>query len=297
MRSSCFALSAMLLALAQSAVHAAPADEDKPAAPRASDVLKAPKRHAAASPITDRFALRVLFFPASLTTDMRLDPQSGFTGTELSAENDLGLTDKKYEGRAELIFRLRERNRLRVDYMKLARNGDQVLNQTIVFGNQTFLVNDRAQTSLEWRNLTFTYTRSLLYTDRFELGVGLGVSLIEARATGAVVARNIREHQEGVAAFPTVALDGTWSISRRWSLNTRAQRFSTTVDRFTGQLSDYHADVQYRWRRNFAVGLGYTKLRSLVDVGKSTGTSSPNDLTGRFDQRTRGPEFFFRASF
>ncbi len=290
---SCFALSAMLFVLAQSAVHAAPAAPERK---KASDILKAPKRHATASPITDRFALRVLFFPASLATDMRLDPQAGTPGTELDAESDLGLSDRKYQGRAEMIFRLRERNRLRVDYMKLSRKGDQLLDRTIVFGNQTFLVNDRAQTALEWRNLTFTYTRSLLYTERFELGVGLGVSLIEARASGEVTARNIREHQEGVAAFPTFGLDGTWRISRRWAFSARAQRFSTTVDRFRGQLSDYHTDVQYRWRRNFALGLGYTKLHSLVDVGSDMSSSS-TELTGRFDQRTKGPEIFLRASF
>jgi len=139
-----FALSAMLFAVGLSAAQmAAAADEDKPSQPqrpRASDTLKPPKKHASSSPITDRFALRVLYWPASITTDLRLDERDGSTGTELSAENDLGMKDSKSEGRAELMFRLRERNRLRVDYMKLGRNGDQVLNQQIHFGNQTFNV-------------------------------------------------------------------------------------------------------------------------------------------------------------
>jgi hypothetical protein len=158
-----------------------------------------------------------------------------------------------------------------------------------------FRVNDRALTQLEWRNLTFTYTRSLLYTERFEAGVGLGISIIEARARGEVPARNIREHQEAVGAFPTIALDGTWRISKRWSLNLRGQRFSTSVNEFTGSLADYHGDVQYRWRENMAFGLGYTRLKTLVDVGKDN--AQPGDLTGRFEQSTRGPEVFFRASF
>jgi hypothetical protein len=295
-----FALSAMLFAVGLSAAQvAAAADEDKPSQPqrpRASDTLKPPKEHASSSPITDRFALRVLYWPASITTDLRLDQRNGAAGTELSAENDLGIMDSKSEGRAELMFRLRERNRLRVDYMKLGRNGDKVLNQQIAFGNQTFNVTDRAQTLLEWRSLTFTYTRSVLYTDRFEAGLGLGISIIEARARGEVVARNIREHQEAVGAFPTIALDTTWRISKRWSFNLRGQRFSTSVNRFTGSLADYHGDVQWRWRENMAFGLGYTKQHTLVDVGKENG-ADPGDLTGRFDQKTRGPEFFLRASF
>jgi hypothetical protein len=205
------------------------------------------------------------------------------------------MKDFKSEGRAELMFRLRERNRLRVDYLKLSRLGDKVIDQTINFGNNTFLVNDRVQTMLEWRSLTFTYTRSLLYTERFEAGLGLGISVIEARTRGEVTARNIREHQEAVGAFPTVALDTTWRISKRWSFNLRGQRFSTSVNKFTGALADYHGDVQWRWHENLALGLGFTRQHTLVDVGKDN--AQPGDLTGRFDQSTRGPELFLRASF
>src|SRR5262245_13113685 len=115
-----FALSAMLFAVGLSAAQAASAaDEDqptqaaKPAQPKrplASDILKPPKQHASSSPITDRFAMRVLFFPASINTDMRVDPRGAATGgtggigTEVNAENDLGLDDYKSEGRAELMF-------------------------------------------------------------------------------------------------------------------------------------------------------------------------------------------------
>jgi hypothetical protein len=287
----CFALAALLFA-----VHAASAaDEQK--RPVASDTLKPPKKAASSSPITDRFALRVLYWPASLTTNLRLDPTAGNPGTQLVAEDDLGLDDKKQEARMEMIIRLRERNRLRIDYLKLSRLGDQVINQQIVFGDQTFNINDRAQTALEWRNLTLTYTRSIIYTTRFELGAGLGMSILEARARGEVVARNIREHQEAVGAFPTIALDGTWRISKRWSFNVRGQRFTAHVDEFRGSLADYHGDVQFRWRENFALGLGYTRIKTLVDVGQDTNGGNPDDLTGRFDQRMSGPELFLRASF
>jgi hypothetical protein len=60
-------------------------------------------------------------------------------------------------------------------------------------------------------------------------------------------------------------------------------------------MSEYHGDIQYRLRENMAFGLGYTRMRSLVDVGKDN--AQPGDLTGRFDQAVRGPELFFRASF
>jgi hypothetical protein len=191
----------------------------------------------------------------------------------------------------EMIFRLRERNRLRVDYFKLARFGDQVLSRAIVFGNSTFNINDRAQTMLEWRSLGLTYTRSFWRSERFEIAGGLGIALLEARAKGTVTARNIREERSGVGAFPTLAIDGTWRVSKRWSLNGRGQRFSAHVDNFQGAMAEYHGDLQYRWRENFALGLGYSKLRTALDV------VDENDFSGRFHQDATGPEIFLRASF
>jgi hypothetical protein len=283
-----FALAATL-SVNVALVSAAVAQEQTP--PPTRELLKPPKKHQVASPITDRFALRVTYFAPSVETFLRLDRQTGQAGTELIAEEDLGLEDSPSQARAEMTFRLRERNRLRVDYYKLTRYGDQMLARTIAFGDETFLVNERAQTMIDWRQLGLTYTRSLLYFDRFELGAGLGISLLETRARGEVTARNVRETVDGIAPFPTFALDATWRISRLWSLNLRGQTFTANTDDFDGTLSDYHGDIQYRWRKNFTVGLGYTSLQIAAD------SNSLEDFPGRFDQDISGPEFFIRASF
>ncbi len=189
-----------------------------------------------------------------------------------------------------MIFRLRERNRLRVDYFKLGRSGDVIITGPISFGNQVFNANDRVQTLLDWRQLGLTYTRSVWRSERVEVGVGLGIALLEAKARGEVPARNVREDRSGVGAFPTLALDGTWRISKRWSLTGRGQQFSAHVSDFHGLMSEYHGDVQYRWAGNFAFGLGYTRMRTHVDVANS-------DFAGLYHQDLSGGELFIRASF
>jgi hypothetical protein len=235
--------------------------------------------------------LRATYFMPSVDTFLRLDRSTGQAGTELLVEDDLGLEDKPTQARMEMIFRLGERNRLRVDYFKLTRFGDEVITRTINFGDETFLVNDRALTSIDYRALGLTYTRSVLYFDRFEVGAGLGISLLEMKAKGEVPTRNVREQEDGVAPYPTFALDGTWRISKRWSLNLRGQTFTAHLDDFTGSLSDYHGDIQYRWRKNFTFGLGYTALRIRAQ------STSTDNMPGIFNQDIKGPEFFVRASF
>jgi hypothetical protein len=288
------ALATVLLSL-NAAQATAQEQSGEPRSRPASELLQPPKKGVIASPITDRFALRVMYFAPSAETFMRLDPESSSVqGTELLAEDDLGLEDKPSQARVEMIFRMRERNRLRVDFYKLTRYGDMVLNRPIAFGDEVFNVNDRVQTLLDWRELGLTYTRSILYRERFEIGVGLGIALVEAKARGEVRSRNIREEEDGVGPYPTFALDATWRISSRWSLNLRGQSFTVNRNDVEATKSDYHGDVQYRWRRNFTVGLGYSSLKVQADVLPN---GEVGRQTGRLDQDISGPELFLRASF
>lgn len=242
------------------------------------------------SPITDHFYLRGAYFNAAVTTDVRLDASNGTPGTLLSAEDDLGLDDQIDQARLEVMFRMRERHKLRVDAFRTRRDGDVVLNRPIIFGDNVYAVNDRVISKADWQMLGFTYTYSFLRKEKFELGAGLGLHVLEAEARGEVRARNIREEGSGVGALPSIAVDGTWRISKRFSLNGRGQYFSANVSDFSGSMADYHLDVQYRWRQNFAVGLGY----SLIDINVE---SDSQDFPGLFDLNAKGPELFFRVSF
>jgi hypothetical protein len=244
-----------------------------------------------ASPITDRFYVRGTFYDAQVSTNLRVDGARGtLPGTSVSAERDLGMASRLTQGRVELMFRLRERNRLRVDFFHTGRYGDQVISRTIQFGDQTFIANDRATTSLDWRMFGLTYTYSIFRRERFEIGAGLGIYLLQGEARGEVPARQLRQEVSGVGAFPTIALDGTWRISQRFALTARGQYLRAAVHNFEGKLGEYHADLQYRWTPNFTVGTGYTAIRPSLDVHNG---NSP----GLFAFDVKGPELFFRVSF
>lgn len=260
------------------------------AAAEQKSVVPAQRTREIASPVTDRFALRGIYFQPSVETDLRFDTDLGTLGTPLTAEDDLGMDDELNQGRMELMFRMRPRHRMRVDFFKVDRFGDVILDREIIFGDEVFNVPDRVQSTLDWRMLGFTYTFSPLRFQRFELGTGVGIWLLEAEARGEVPARFIREEVTQGGAAPSLALDAAWAISRRWALSLRAQYFRISRDDFAAKVADYHGDVQYRWHRNFAVGLGYTAIQ--IDM-----ESSDEDDSGLFSLKANGPELFFRVSF
>lgn len=267
-----------------------PALADTPA--RASDTL-VPALPSPVSPVTDRFALRASYYRGSVDTKVRIDADALTPGTLVDAEETLGLDDSVDQGRMELYLRMGERFRLRFDYFKLNRYAATVLDEDLIFGDETFLAGENIESSLDYRSLSFTFLYSFLRRENFELAAGIGVNLLEAEAAGEAVDRNAREEESGVAPLPTLALDGSWRFARRWSANARGQYFSATYDDIDGTLSEWHLDVQYRWKPNLAIGLGYT----LLDVDVNIDPNADHDFPGLFRLKSSGPELFIRASF
>ena len=249
-----------------------------------------------ASPITDRFAWRASAFFGTVKTDGRVDdPAAPTGGTPFSLEDDFRLSPRARQARAEFMFRLRERNRLRVDLWELTRTGVTNPTATIVYGGNTFTPVDRVSSEFNWRQIDFTWTYSFLHRRRFELGAGLGLHLLEVEANAsapATLSRPIaaQEKFSGAGPFVTVALDGSWRLTRRFTFSARGQYLNVTVSSVKGSLSDYHGDLQFRWRPNLAFGLGYQSTQARLEVRND----NPNGIM-KLD--TRGPELFVRASF
>jgi hypothetical protein len=243
-----------------------------------------------ASPITDHFALRAGFFWGSINTFGRFDSASGVEGTPFTAERDLGLTDQLHTLDVELIFRIEERSRLRVNFLDTRREAEKTINRTIQYGDQTFLVDNPVQSQFNWRQMDITYTYSFLRGERYELGAGVGIHLIEAEAMAQIPATPQYADFSGAGPFATVALDGSWLIARHWSLNARAQYLRVTIGSVSGMMGQYHADLQYRWRRNLAFGLSYERREAELDVRNA-------EPSGVMRLTIDGPELFGRLSF
>jgi hypothetical protein len=255
-----------------------------------------PKKHQTASPITDHMYVRASYFNAKLNTEVRADPTNaapGMTGTQVNAENDLGLPAKLNQGRVEFGFRLRDRNKVRVDYFDADRSGNAVLANDVVFRDTTFLAGLPTGTSLDWKQFDITYTYSFIRNDRFEVGTGIAVYFLQFDAMMTQpqpFAIPLSEEVSAASPFPALPLDATWCISGRWAATARVAYLKANFHSADGWYSDSHADLQYRWNPNFAVGFGYTGTHTSL-------TSRISSNPGRVDMSIRGPEAFIRLSF
>ena len=252
-----------------------------------------PATHAPASPITDHFYIRAAFYSPKYNTSFRVDPTNappGTTGTPVNAENDLGLAHRERQGVVDFMFRLRDRNKVRVGYFESKRSGNQVLANDIVFGNQTFPAGELAQTSFDLEQFNITYTYSFIRTNRFEVGSGLALYFLQLDVIGQVPAQGLRQEVTAATPFPALPLDLTWCLSRRWAATAQAAYLKVNTHNLSGSYLDTHADIQYRWVPNFVVGAGYASIRT--DLTHRSGS-----FPGVVNMTIRGPQVFVRFSF
>jgi hypothetical protein len=265
---------------------------DAPATPATGTQrqLLQPPKMAIASPITDRFAVRTLFYMPAVTTLVRYDSSAGVPGTLVSAEDVLGLKDQLKQFTIDMMFRIAERHRVHADFYKLTRTGDEVINQQILFGDDVYLGGDRVLTSMDLRKLGLTYTYSFLRTEKWELAAGMALHLLQLEGRLDAPVRFVRESLGTAGPFPTVAVDATWRVTRRFSLNLAGSYLGANVGDVDGRYQSFHGDVQFRAYPNLAFGLGYTQTKFRID-------STDPDFAGYFNLQYKGPEAFVRVSF
>lgn len=242
--------------------------------------------------LNDRLTLQAGLVSSSNQTIVRYDAAAGTPGTVLDGEKDLALPARKLVGRAELVFRMKERHRARIGnyYLPLDRRATTLLTKTINFGNTTYNVNDVVASELKMRLLAIAYTYSFVKNDRLELGASLGFDVIGFDAAATVAARLRTEREDRSAPAPLGGVDGTVRLSSRFYVEGRAQYLKVNVHNVKGTLETFEANVLYRLSPNVTFGLGYSGFKVDVDSEK-IGDS------GQFQLRSAGPQLFARVGF
>lgn len=261
----------------------------KPEAEPKRELLKPPKKEVA-SPITDRFALRALFYSSDINEAVRYDNSAGVPGTLIDAENALGFPSRLRKPGLDMMFRMGKRHRIHADFYKMTRSGDQVITQQIRFGEDVYQAGERIVSTMDLRKMGIAWTWSALRTEKLELGVGLALHLMQLQGELRAPARFERERLDAAGPFPSLAVDGTWRVTRRFSLNLSGNWLGGSLDAVKGRYQSMHADAQFRARPNLALGLGYSQTLFRVD-------SATTDFAGHFGLKYKGPEAFLRVSF
>jgi hypothetical protein len=246
------------------------------------------------SPTDERVRLSLGVMHVSSTTGIRLDSSQGLPGTSINAEKEFGLDSSDFEPAFQAMVRVGERHRLRFDYFTLDRSGQTTVGAgaPIVFRDVLLNPGDPVQANLSLRTLGINYEYSFLHSEKFEVAATIGINDtdISAQARVATQTRHVDQREDQAGPIPTIGLDSTYVLSKRFYIDARAQYFKLAVDHLDGSLGFYDLAALYRLRPNISFALGYTAAKVILD-------SRQTKDSGYFNFVSKGPEFFVRIAF
>jgi hypothetical protein len=278
-------------ALALAPLLAAAAEPEVPAASTATSTSKLPDWAPQPRPnvIEDRFRVEVNLLGASPSTTMRVDESPTLPGTELSAEDDLGLDDYQLLPQVELTLLPGEQHLVRLSAFAIHRSADKRIERPISFDNEDYRVGERVDSLLNLTMFGLTYGYRFVVHRRGELSATFGVQIADVEANAVVRSRVVRESESGVAPLPLLGFEGRFDFTPRWAVEARAQYLTVNADRVNGSILDGRLALTWRLNPYLALGLGYRTFRIDVD-------SSDEDTPGFVDLSINGPLLFVRAS-
>jgi hypothetical protein len=280
------ALASTLAVAAQSDAPAQPTTQLPPKLPaKLPDWAPKPRPNV----VEDRFRIEVNLLGATATTDMRVDESPTLPGTEIRAEDDLGLDDFQLLPQVELTLLPGERHLVRLSAFAMHRSANKFIERDISFDNEDYEIGERVDSLLNITMFGLTYGYRFVVHRRAELSATFGLQIADVEANAVVRSRVVRESESGVAPLPLLGFEGRFDFTPRWAVEARAQYLTVNADQVNGSILDGRLALTWRMNPYLALGLGYRTFRIDVD-------SADEDTPGFVDLSVDGPLLFVRAS-
>ena len=248
---------------------------------------------AATDPLYEQgFSMRLGGFYSSADTTLRIDATNGAVGTSISLEDDLGFSKEETLPFIDAIWRINPRHRVELGYVSLARDSQKTITGEIRFGDSVFPVNANVGAAFDsdvWR-LTYGWSSTARAATRFPCCSACTRRRSRRSSKSSSANRTIVEVADRTIPLPTIGLSGTWAIDPQWRLSATAQIFALNYGDYEGSLFNGSLSGEYRFNRNWALGLGYTAYDYDLDV-------TSGNARGSFDYKFSGPMLYVTGGF
>ena len=235
----------------------------------------------------ERAGILVGMFITDRQSSTRLDSDAG-DGTEIDMEDDLGLESSTNVVRLGGYVWFGERHRLDGAFFDLSRDASFPIQETIDFGDETFVINTAVETESDLTIVKADYTYAVVARDRGWLGVTAGLYIAESGLTLSQATLGRAESEDVTAPLPVFGLRGDYAINDRITLRGAAQWFGFEAEDVDGRLTDFYVGADYGFGERMAVGLAYNR------VSMNLGAVEDRGLNARLDWGYDGLLLYFK---
>jgi hypothetical protein len=247
-------------------------------------------------PLADHFTVSLNAMFPNLDTRVRLDASDGSPGTTIDFEQNLGMSDTETLPGIDLGWRFAKKHQLNLTAFKLDRSGSDITTTEIRFGDEVFPVDLPISSFLDMDITSIKYSYSLIFDERKEVAVSLGLSVqdITFGLMGNVL--GIIEVESGITApVPTIGLDAGYAFTDKWigRIGFGALSFDLALsdeDELSGEIFNWYATIQHNTFEHVHFGLSFTYFDLRVDWKES-------GLINSVGYEYYGPVLTVRAAF
>jgi hypothetical protein len=238
----------------------------------------------------ERASILLGTFVTDRATSARLDSDTS-TGSDIDLEDDLGLESSTSVARLGGYWWLNERHRFDVAYFDLSRDASKQIEETIEFGDETFVINTVVNASSDLTVIKTDYTFAMLARDRGYLGITAGLYVSQTTLNLTVANLSVGEEQDVTAPLPVIGLRGDYAITDRITLRGAVQVFDYSADNVEGSLTDFYVGGDYSIGDHWAVGLAWN------EVAMNLGAESDRGFQGSLDWGYDGALLYVKFDF
>jgi hypothetical protein len=237
-----------------------------------------------------RFRLSLGGYLPTTSTTIRVDDPDGVNGTKLDAEDDLGLRERETLPWLDMRVRLSRRNLIDFTYYDLSRSGTQTLQGEIVFEGETYPVSTEVDSFFDTKIARIAYGYSFLKDNKRELGLLAGLHVTQIKVGINETTGGQSSRAEGTAPLPTLGIQGSVELPKRWRFRGWGQLFALDFEDFKGSLVNVTATVEHDTFKHVGFGFGWSYFGFDLEADSS-------DLDGEFEYNFGGPNFYMNIMF
>ncbi len=219
-------------------------------------------------------------------TQFSVSSDVGGIGTVIDYQRDLGGESRGTIPRIDAYYRFNPRHRIDFTAFSIDRKGSRTLAIDITIEDENYVIGDTINSDIKYTLYKLGYGYSFYHSPKVELSFSAGLNITSYDLKFADSSGNNAEAAGFTAPLPMFGLRMGYAITPKWSVNYVAESFFIEFeDKIRGSLVNYELNTEYKLFKNFAIGAGFARMGSSVEV-------NDNDWKGQVSDSYRGYTIF-----
>ncbi len=263
------------------------------AQPVLAQVASAPAAPAAAAPNLaapaqdfghDKFTVRLgAFLLSNINTKLRLSNSSGQGGDLVDFTNTLGGDDSLNVLRLDGEWQFAAKHKVQLSFFDIDQSASRVLNTSIMWGDQVYPVSATVNSQFRTTVYKLNYAYVFYSTPVHEISGLIGLHITGFKSSIGTSALGSLESVSVTAPLPIFGLEWKARLTDQLTSHVSYQYFGISLeDKYSGNLSDFQAMLDYHLSQHWSVGAGYNRfvLRASVTGARQRELTMRHDYHG-----------------